>query len=247
MKRISSVWMAAARNLWWKLLLIMVVLSAAEIGLYQYTVTWYWDPDKSLMYVPQSFSSIAEGAKLSLVFFAALLALTACCCLQGSRFSGKNLYTLQRLPLSEWQITLHWALVHLACFIILWAVQVVLIFVLWGFYAAEFSPASPGLDLLVSIYTTDLFHTVLPLADTSRFVYLITYWLCMAFLTATFGFFQRRGRYRISLLIMLACYFVLIKEIGSFASNILFTMFCLILAAVDAFALWGVYHETQPD
>lgn len=247
MKRIFSVWMAAARNLWWKLLLILLILSAAEIGLYQYTVTCYWDPDKSLMYVPQSFSSIVEGAKLSLVFFAALLALTACCCLQGSRFSGKNIYTLQRLPLPEWQITLHWALVHLACFVILWAVQVVLIFVLWRFYAAECSPASPGLDLLVSIYTTPLFHGMLPLADSTRWVYLITYWFCMAFLTATFAFFQRRGRYRISLLIMLACYFTLIKEIGSLASNLIFTILCLVLALVDTFALWGVYHETQPD
>ena len=247
MKRISSVWMAAARNLWWKLLLILIVLSAAEIALYRYTVIRYWNPDKSLMYVSQSFSSIAEGAKLSLVFFAALLALTACCCLQGSRFSGKNLYTLQRLPCAEWQITLHWALVHLACFVILWAVQIVLIFVLWGFYAAEFSPASPGLDLLVSIYATDLFHAVLPLADISRWVYLVTYWFCMAFLTAVFGFFQRRGRYRISLLIMLACYFTLIKGIGNFASNLIFAIFCLILVVVDSFALWEVYHETQPN
>ena len=245
MKRTSSVWMAAARNLWWKLLLIVVVLSAAEIGLYHWSIR-----EIQKMYngfVVDSLQNIVEKAKLQLVFFAALIALTACCCLQGSRFSGKNIYTLQRLPLSEWQITLLWALVHLACFVILWAVQVALIFVLWGFYAAEFSPAAPGLDLLVSIYTTDLFHTVLPLADTSRLVYLITYWFCMAFLTATFGFFQRRGRYRISLLIMLACYFALIKEIGSFASNVLFTIFCLILAAVDTYALWEVHHEAKPD
>lgn len=245
MKRISSVWMAAARNLWWKLLLILVVLSAAEIGLYHWSIR-----SLRMMYngfVMDSLRNIVEHAKLQLVFFAALFAVTACCCLQGSRFSGKNIDTLQRLPLSEWQITLHWALVHLACFVILWAAQTGLIFVLWHFYAAEFSPAAPGLDLLMSIYTTDLFHAMLPLADVTRWIYLVTYWLCMAFLTATFGFFQRRGRYRISLLIMLACYFTLIKEIGSFASNLIFTIFCLVLAAVDAYTIWEVYHEAKPD
>ena len=244
MKRISTVWMAAAKNLWWKLLLIIVVLSAAEIGLYHWSVG-----EIQKMYnafVVDSLPNIVEKAKLKLVFFAALAAVTACCCLQGSRFSGKN-YTLQRLPMAEWKITALWAVTHLACFVILWAAQVVLISALWSMYAARFHPAAPGLDLLVSFYNNGFLHAMLPLADVTRWIYLVTYWLCMAFLTATFGFFQRRGRYRISLLIMLACYFTLIKEIGSFASNLIFTILCLIVAAVDAFAMWEVYHEAKPD
>jgi len=247
MKRTSSVWMAAARNLWWKLLLIVVILSAAEIGLYHWSVQNCWNQYGGGSFVVVSFPTLVNESRLSLVFFAAIIALTACCCLQGCRFSGKNLYTLRRLPIAEWQITLHWALVHLACFVILWTVQVLLIFVLWRFYGAQFAPAAPGLDLLVSIYAAPLFHAMLPLADGIRWVYLVTYWLCMAFLTATFGFFQRRGRYRISPLIMLGCYFPLIKEIGSFASSLIFTIFCLILAAVEAAALWEVHHEKKPD
>lgn len=244
MKRISTVWLAAAKNLWWKLLIILAAMSAAEIGLYRSAVIASQNQYED--FYMKSFPVLVEEAGLKLVFFAALMAVTACCCLQGSRFSGKN-YTLQRLPMAEWKITALWAVTHLACFVILWAAQVVLISALWSMYAARFHPAAPGLDLLVSFYNNGFLHAMLPLADVTRWIYLVAYWLCMAFLTATFGFFQRRGRYRISLLIMLACYFTLIKEIGSFASNLIFTILCLIVAAVDAFAMWEVYHEAKPD
>lgn len=245
MKRTSSVWMAAAKNLWWKLLLVLLVLAAAEIGLCHWSIRDFQIEYESRY--SDSFYAVADRSKLQLVFFAALAVLTACCCLQGCRFNGKNLYTLQRLPLSEWQITLHWALVHLACFVILWAVQVFLIFVLWRLYAAEFSPAAPDLELLVSIYRSNFFHGMLPLADMIRWVYLLTYWLCMGWLTASFGFFQRRGRFRIGLLVMLGCYFTLTVEMGNFGSNMIFTILCLIVAAIDVFGMWEVYHGTQPD
>lgn len=249
MKRIVTVWMAALKNLWWKLLLILAAMSAAEIGLYHWSVR-----DLCLRYPAAdypdyqwwSFHGFAQNGKLHLIFLAAVLILAVLCCLQGCRFSGKN-YTLQRLPVAEWQVTVLWGLAHLTCFIILWAVQVVLIFVLWSFYVARFQPAAPGLDLLVSIYRCGLFHAVLPLADVARWVYLLTYLLCMSWLTASFGFFQRRGRFRIGLLVLLGCYFTLTVEMGNAGSNIIFTLICLIVAAIDVFGMWGVYHEAQTD
>lgn len=39
MRKAGSIWMAAARNLWWKLLLILAAMTAAELGLF-YSVSY---------------------------------------------------------------------------------------------------------------------------------------------------------------------------------------------------------------
>ena len=242
MKRISSVWMAAAKNLWWKLLLIAVAMLAAEYGLYRWIFPGLLAEGE---YVSRPFYAVIHRTHIKFVFFAAMTALTACCCLQGSRFSGSNSYLLQRLSLREWQISGLWVLVHLGCFVILWAVQLRGIFGLWKLHLQQFPTTEPGLNLLVAFYENGFLHGLLPLADISRWVYLLVYWFSMAVLTATFGYFQRRGRFRISLLIMLGCYFNLTSELGVAASHIIFVIVCLLVVGTDLYGIWSERHEEE--
>ena len=245
MKRISTAWMAAAKNLWWKLLLILVLMAAAEIALFHWSLRDF-QIEYDSRYV-DSFLAAIERSKLKFVFLAAVVALTACCCLQGSRFSGKNTYLLQRMPMAEWQLTALWAMVHLAAFLILWAAQLLTVFVLWKQYLVGHPSSAPGLELLVSFYNNGFLHGILPLRDVSRWIILLVFWLCMGWLTASFGFFQRRGQIPIGLLIMLGGYFFLTGELGNVASCWIFIIVFLLNVAGNIHRMWGVYHEAQPD
>ena len=109
----------------------------------------------------------------------------------------------------------------------------------------QFPTTEPGLNLLVAFYENGFLHGMLPLADLSRWIYLAVYWISMAVLTATFGYFQRRGRFRISLLIMLACFFNLTSELGIAASHMIFVIVCLLVVGTDLYGIWSERHEEE--
>ena len=244
MKRISSIWMAAAKTLWWKLLLILVLMAAGEILLLNRAIHLYVQTYEG--YRQPSFQHLIRDAKIYLVFFAAVVALSACCCLQGCRFGGKNQYLLQRLPLAEWQVTALWAVVHLACFAILWAGQLAAVILLWNRYIMEFPASSQGLALLVAFYDNGFLHGLLPLRDGVRWLLVLGYWPAMAWLTASFSFFQRRDKsLRIGLLLLLFVYFMLMQEPGNAATTVLFFVFLLLVLAGNIHGMWGAYHEAN--
>ena len=113
MKRITSVWMAAFRNLWWKLLVILLLLTAAELVSFDSTLSRLAKEQAEYDWLVISFQMVIEQAKLYWHLFGAFVVLTALCCLQGCRFSGKNRYLLQRLTMPEWLVTWCWHLPRL--------------------------------------------------------------------------------------------------------------------------------------
>lgn len=245
MKRIGSVYMAAFRNLWWKLLVVLAILAVSEYFLFRNALDRILLDMLQYEWLVPSFHMAVENGKLYLIFFAALAAVMALCVLQGCRFSGKNLYLLQRLSIPEWRICLHWALAHLACLVILWAVQLAVVLGLWQYYRSCCPVESPGLELLISLYSSGFLHLLLPLADGSRWLRLLVYLVTAAVMTASFGFFQRRGRLRIGLLIMLGIYFTMPQSMGNAGSDYLFSILCVVLLAWQIYCVWGEYHEAE--
>lgn len=244
MRKIGSIWMAAARNLWWKLLLILAAMTAVELGLFY----WGLAGDGFIQYYgyrPQryDFVELVEWAKLQWVFFGAQAAVAACCTLQGCRFSGKNVDTLRRLPLAEWQITTLWFSVHLCCFLILWAAQLAVIFVIWHMFAQSEAAAAPGLELLTCFYRCGFLHGMLPLADWTRWLAVGSYWLCFGWMTASFGFFQRRGRFRIGAPAMLGAFRILMSGMGANGGDLAMTILLWLAVGINLFAIWEAHHE----
>lgn len=244
MRKIGSVWMAAARNLWWKLLLILAAMTAVELGLFQWAISgedyvWYYGSRIDRY----DFALLVEQARLQWVFFGAVAAVAACCCLQGCRFSGKNVYTLRRLPVAEWQITAWWFPVHLCCFVILWAAQLAVIFLLWRLFCQNQAPAAPGLELLTCLYRCGFLHGLLPLADWTRWLAVGSYWVCFGWLTASFGFFQRRGRFRIGAPAALGSFRVLTLNMGSSGVDVTAAILLWLAVGISVCSIWGVYHE----
>lgn len=231
MKRVSAVWMAAVRTVIWKLLLIIILMAGAETVL-------FWRTFQG------GFAYFLEESRLWTVFFLALAALCAVLCLQGCQFSGKTVYTLQRLPLSEEAVTLLWAAVHVGCLVILWAFQLAVVWGLWLLYN-RFGPSSgQTLELFVNVYGNDFLHGLLPLADVSRHVRNILWVLVLGFETAAFGYFQRRGRFRGEVVFLLAVGIGFFRTgMGETKADVWLSLLSLGLAALTCYSVWEESHE----
>lgn len=205
MKRIISIWMTAARTLLWKLLLIAVLMTGIETALFWRTLNSELPVQSIFSPYREGFSSLVEGSHLLWIFGLALVAACAALCFQGSQLSGGQMrYTLQRLPLREETVTLLWAVFHAGYLVILWACQLAVVFGLWMLYLHHSQPAGGELELFISFYYSGVLHGLLPLADLSRHISNLFWVVSLAFHTAAFGYFQRRGRFRVEILILLA-------------------------------------------
>ncbi len=251
--------MAAARNLWWKLLLIVMVMAVLQFGLllwgmeqHDLQIQEYIDQghifDEEEGNNRPAFDNLAEDSHIGMVFAAAVLALTACCCIQGSRFSEKNLYTLQRMPLGEWQIGCCWTAVHFCCFLILWAAEIAVIFGLWRYYAWVYGPLSPGFELLTSIYDRAFLRTILPLQDIGRWFFLLSFLAAAPMVTTVFGFFQRRGKYHVFPAVALMGSWVfmsLMTDACSPTAVLLFGFLCLLTAGIEIWRMGSEIHDVH--
>jgi len=199
MKTVVAVWMAAARQIVWKLLLIAAAMAAVEIGLF-YRVAGRMAAavrvDSTVVYGFGAWMDRAWGYE---VFVAAFALLTVVLMLQGCDYHGGKLrYTLQRLPLHESTITLLWAALHIACYVILWAVQLAVVFVCWQLYTQNvYGGSAQLLELFIECYLDGFLHGLLPLEHIVVWLRQSLWLLCMGAGTAWYGMQQRRGKYAI--------------------------------------------------
>lgn len=190
MRRAATVWMAAARQIIWKLFLVIIVMAAAEIILIR-------------QYIPAaevingvSFGRRLESAGLRHIYCGAVVALTLILCWQGMDRSGsRTKYTLQRLSVGEPAVTTLWAAFHVGCYVILWAVQILLVLFFWRRYQTWWiGHEAPQLELFVEFYLDGFLHSLLPMADLYRWLRVGSFVLCIGTATAYYGFAQRRGK-----------------------------------------------------
>lgn len=238
MKRIFAIWMTAARTVVWKLLLIMILMTGVQTAV-------FWQALRS-----GGMTEIQKGL-LRWAFYLALIALCAVLCLQGSeRSGGKMLYTLRRLPLREETVTVLWALLHVGCIVILWGCQLAVALGHWALYSRYGADGGAyTLELFALFYTDGFLHGLLPLADIVRHVRNIFWILSLGFSTASFGYFQRRGRFRMETLLLLA---VGLYTFGVDLSNIDLSVLAVGSALVlmgtpvySVYSMWEVCHETD--
>ena len=116
MKRYGSIWMLAAQNTLWKLLLIWALTFLAEFGLLVLAMGRldYWDGLEYL--VSESHAALAAGA--GLLATCGVLALNGC---DGA--SSRSRYTLRRLRVDERTLTLCWGGHNALCLLVFWGAQ----------------------------------------------------------------------------------------------------------------------------
>ena len=233
MKEKLGISMTAVRPLLWKVILLLVLTAAVQLFLgYRAAATF---PGNTV----ESFSQFLSRCHTGLVAMAGLLVLLVILALQGCQFSGHWVSgTLQRLPIGEGTITVIYGLTHLGFLVLYWAVEVFVTAALYWFYGK-----SLGFPLVVAAYTTPFFHSLLPLSDWLRLLLSVLWVLALASCTASFGFFQRRGSFQISPLLVTAAGLFSFSVSGNVGVEVLFSVVFLFFIGWQFFWVRGEVQE----
>ena len=232
MKEKLGISMTAVRPLLWKVILLLVLTAAVQLFLgYRAAAT--------ISVGTMDFSQFLSRCHTGLVAMAGLLVLLVILALQGCQFSGHWVSgTLQRLPTGEGTITVVYGLTHLGFLVLYWAVEVFVMVALYCFYGK-----SLGFPLVVAAYTTPFFHSLLPLSDWLRLLLSVLWVLALASCTASFGFFQRRGSFQISPLLVTAAGLYSFSASGDVGVEVLFSVVFLFFIGWQFFLVRGEVKE----
>lgn len=232
MKEKLGISMTAVRPLLWKVILLLVLTAAVQLFLgYRAAAT--------ISLGTMDFSQFLSRCHTGLVAMAGLLVLLVILALQGCQFSGHWVSgTLQRLPTGEGTITVIYGLTHLGFLVLYWAMEVFVTAALYWFYGK-----SLGFPLVVAAYTTPFFHSLLPLSDWLRLLLSVLWALALASCTASFGFFQRRGSFQISPLLVTAAGLYSFSASGDVGVEVLFSVVFLFFIGWQFFLVRGEVKE----
>lgn len=232
MKEKLGISMTAVRPLLWKVILLLVLTAAVQLFLgYRAAAT--------ISVGTMDFSQFLSRCHTGLVAMEGLLVLLVILALQGCQFSGHWVSgTLQRLPIGEGTITVIYGLTHLGFLVLYWAMEVFVTAALYWFYGK-----SLGFPLVVAAYTTPFFHSLLPLSDWLRLLLSVLWVLALASCTASFGFFQRRGSFQISPLLVIAAGLYSFSVSGNVGVEVLFSVVFLFFIGWQFFLVCGEVKE----
>ncbi len=185
MRKHISVFMLMIRSCVYKLLLVLLAMTAAEIGIFA-------------MLPYRDYTLLFELFDNSGIYYVYLAAVVLCAVIQlGVCTSGKAQprYTLARLSVSEKTVMVwHW-LSAAMCFIIIWAWQIILVYALARWHAAEANVYwISHQSIFLSTFRSQFLHSVLPLEDISRLARNIVMAICMGGVCAAAAYKLRRGK-----------------------------------------------------
>lgn len=256
MKKHISIWMLAARGSIHKIIGVFVLMAAGQTGAFCWSFqralksrqmeieAQALHPEYGVYEVPYpTLETILSGGYVSvtLVWLIAFLLIAVILCVNsaGGRGNAKTRYLVQRLPVKERTVTLHYAVYNLAVWIVFWAFSAAMALALCRMYrhmapSGSFGPQSTFL----TFYRNGLFHSLLPLAETSRCLRNVFVFIAMALLTAEYGFWSRRGKRSLAVAFA-ALWFGLnfAKDMGSTSFDWL--LICTGIAA-SAWCIWNV-------
>ncbi len=176
-------------------------------------------PDGELLGLEQ----LVSQSRLALISGAFFLLLCVLLSLNGCEVGGSKLrYTLGRLSVGEKTIVFWWAIYNVVCFFLFWVVQLVIVLLLGRLYLAWTDAAYvSGQTIMLAFYRNNFLHSLLPLAETSRYIRNAMFVLGLGISAAYFSFRQRHGEKGIAIVILallVVVYFS--RAMGSFGSDL---------------------------
>lgn len=224
-----SVLMLYVRGMIAPLIGIMALLAGAQTGLF------LWARQNGA----ESLEVMTQSAQWRLVFLVGIVMLTV---LLSRTYGGD--YIIRRLRISERAAFLWHSLACFCCFALLWMTEVIVSTVLCQYFVSlSAENVLSGQALFLAFYRSDFLHSILPLEEVSRWVYLLTTFIAMAFAMANAIVRMRYGHKAMPLLLILISFLWLFQRpIGSYASDVFLTLFnfCII-----AYTVWDVWYNAE--
>lgn len=234
MKKHLSVWMLGAKMTLWPALLIIIVMLAAQTTLFAIALRGY--QGASAYPLPEILSSrFAPLSAIGLLLTCLVLAVP------GFRVAGVYTgYTMLRLRIHPRTAVCWWALQTALVLLIFWAMQLVTAVLLLRYGFCIVGPSAlTEQAFFLSFYENTYLHTLLPLADVSRWVCNITLILAFSATCTTHRAKSSSGLYlstgALWGILLIAC---LRGTIESHTSNILITLAALCIMLYHIYLLW---------
>ena len=241
MKKHLSVLMLCARSTVYKMLGLFFAMAAAEILLFGLTLRGV--PAGP----PLGLEAAFDASRVSFAFAAAFLLLCALLCMTGCEYSGSRpSYTLRRLSVSRRTVLFWQSVYNILCLFLLWAVQLFVALLLCRLYMSKADPATvSGQTVFLAFYRNKFLHSLLPLAETSRYIRNLMLIVGLGVTAACFPQRQQRGQMGIAVIpLALIAAAVFPMEMGQGQGD--FTISALALAAAG-FAVFGIWKGPETD
>ncbi len=232
-QHLSVLMLATKSTIYW--VLGLVVFMAAVQGMLFHLALGKISPD-----LPQRLEEVVNTSRIVAVSGFCFVGLCTVLSLTGSEFGGSKVgYTLKRLSVRERTTALWWAGYNALCFSFFWASQTVIAFFLCRTYVGRMDPSLvTDQTVFLAFYRNNFLHSLLPLAETSRFLRNTVFALCLGICASSFSWRQRRGKFGMAVFAL--AHFVLVtfsKPLGSLESDIFTSIVALVLAAPSLGAL----------
>lgn len=222
-----SVLMLYVRGVVYPVIAALVLLVAVQTGLF------FW----ALQRGADSLDMLIHSMFCRFVWIGAVLLMIALL----SRMYGGG-YTVRRLRISEHTVFLWHSLSNLLCFLLLWLAEVTIITLLCRYFltlpvAGTLSPQA----LFLAFYSNDFLHSLFPLEEISRWVFLLVSFIVLALSSANAIVRLRYGEKPFPLLLAaLAFVWCFKRALGSFDVLLILYYLCL-----GFYAIWDVWNHVE--
>ena len=190
MKRHLSVFGFFARSSFFKVLLILLAMCAVEITFFHFGLQDALEAYEVVGSGMPSLERMFMRAATNVYFRVALTLITIAICLPGCEFKSKTSYTMRRLSISERATFFHQAAYNALVYLMMLAVQLVIVFGLSQYYLSVVpEECISNQTMFLAFYRNDFLHSLLPLED-------IGLWIRNGLLVITFGLATAEYPYR---------------------------------------------------
>lgn len=222
-----SVLMLYVRGVIYPVLAVLVLMVAVQTGLFFL----------ALQRGADSLDTLIDSMFCRFVWLGAFLLMIALL----SRMYGGG-YTVRRLRISERAVFLWHSLSCLFCFLLLWMAEVIVVAMLCRYFltlpvAETLSPQT----LFLAFYSNAFLHSLFPLEEISRWVFLLVSFIVLALSSANANVRLRyRGKPFPLLLAALAFVWCFQRALGSFDVLLILYYLCL-----GFYAIWDVWNHVE--
>ena len=233
MKKYLSVFMLYTRSTLYKLLLIFILSSGAQIFFfYQEQKSAFWDLTAIDQYA-SSLSTMIYEAKVPVIFLIAYLLTLVLLMLTGLDGKGKMSYTIRRLSIPEEHHFFVQALYNTFAVFLLYGFEVITVYLI-GLLFLNTAPESitSHQTLFINFYGNEFLHSLVPLDEISRWIRNLLIFFGLGFATAWHPHVTRRGKKHLKSIFY--CVFVSGGFVASFGAmhNDLFFIFLSLIAII---------------
>ena len=231
MRQQISILMLAARATFWKILGVLALMGVVEGALFH-------------LRLPRSVSLESAFRFTPLVFRCAFIIIFLLLIQWDS--TANTRYTIRRLAVSERTFTLWNALYGVLVFLILWGAQLGLTLLLCKYDLLSTDPALVNQHpLFLTFYRSDFLHSLLPLAEVSRWVCQFSFVLALGVCSACGPCLSRRNYKSFASLSPYILFLSLSdRPVGEVALDAVLT---LALLAITVYVLWCCWREATDD